>query len=691
MSHLIRNISLLAILLAATHAWAENDTAPAAPAEKAEATEEAAPAEAAPAKTAEDTDSDDKKEEDKQEGEGEADPAEGDAAPVEGDAAPVEGDAAPAEGDAAPAEGDAAPAEGDAAPAVDCKAAAEACKTAAGEDVEAAKQCDSAAVECEAAAAKAAQAAKEEAAKEAGPPEPILEFHKGELTRLGSVQLQNQWQAFGVGLGYTNIDDIIYAEVAPNLSLNIGKFSLGLGAPIRIEMLDTRGFDVWDFDSYGAMANNAGEVRLEDWDQTEDYLRPLRNLSWGKKEDHFYLDLNRVKSKSIGHGQLMRRYSPNVDIDEDNLFAAFDAYGDIGGFEFVGGPWPSPNVLGGLFFLKPMGMFSDNLMAKTFSIGASYVTDVNAPVTLDRADNGYLYSDGSGQLMFTPGYTASGFGVDGEMKVLKTDKVDIKVYGDYSQLILPLSDGSGTFGDGGLTLGALFRMNFGAKPVRSLDDEEDEVRLGKQAREMKAVHAMRFRLEGRSFGAQYLPSYFNTIYQVQKYQFASQGINSASQPTKIGYLESQAGTPGRLGHYLELSYSLIDALGITFTYEDAFKIEGFEADTGGRNMAVHVESGGLKWFQLFGTYYLRNFQDFGQAFSFSRDNEILYVGGRIALLPILFFNVAAQRAFRVSNTAADGVTDLATESVDGENYYLNPTGFANTWQSSMGIELGFQF
>ena len=335
-------------------------------------------------------------------------------------------------------------------------------------------------------------------------------------------------------------------------------------------------------------------------------------IELGQKEDNFYLDLNRNKSKTIGHGQLMRRYSPNVDIDEDNLFAAFDAYGTLGGFEFVGGPWPSPNVLGGLFFLKPMGMFSDNLMAKTFSIGASYVTDVNAPVTLERADNGFLCEQ-LGNLVYTQGFAASGFGVDGEMAV-KTNNVDIKVYGDYSQLVLPSSDGSGTFGDGGLTLGALFRLNFGAKPVRSLDDEEDEVRLGKKAREMKAVHAMRIRLEGRSFGAQYLPSYFNTIYQIQKYQFAAQGINSASQPTKIGYLESQAGTAARLGHYLELSYSLIDAIGLTFTYEDAFKMEGFEADIGARNMAVHMETGGLKWLQLFGTYYLRNFQDFSQAF-----------------------------------------------------------------------------
>ena len=119
----------------------------------------------------------------------------------------------------------------------------------------------------------------------------------------------------------------------------------------------------------------------------------------------------------------------------------------------------------------------------------------------------------------------------------------------------------------------------------------------------------------------------------------------------------------RLGHYLELSYSLIDAIGLTVTYEDAVKMEGFEGDVGARNLAFHMETGGMKWLQLFGTYYLRNFEDFSQAFSFSRDNEILYVGGRIAILPILFFNVAAQRAFRVSTTAADGVTPVRRRSL----------------------------
>ena len=50
-------------------------------------------------------------------------------------------------------------------------------------------------------------------------------------------------------------------------------------------------------------------------------------------------------------------------------------------------------------------------MAKTFSIGASYVTDVNAPVTLERADNGFLYANSSGNLVYTQGFAASGFGL----------------------------------------------------------------------------------------------------------------------------------------------------------------------------------------------------------------------------------------------------------------------------------------
>lgn len=53
----------------------------------------------------------------------------------------------------------------------------------------------------------------------------------------------------------------------------------------------------------------------------EDFLRPLRYISWGRKEDKLYVDVNRVHSVTLGHGQLVRRYTPNIDIDEDNLFA----------------------------------------------------------------------------------------------------------------------------------------------------------------------------------------------------------------------------------------------------------------------------------------------------------------------------------------------------------------------------------
>ena len=122
-------------------------------------------------------------------------------------------------------------------------------------------------------------------------------------------------------------------------------------------------------------------------------------------------------------------------------------------------------------------MFSDNLMAKSLSVGASYVTDMNAPTELTKADNGYLYADGSGNLLYNPGYAASGFGVDAEVKVLKTKNTDIKIYGDYSQLVLPSADGASTFGDGGAP-GALFQtwLQAGAP----LDEETDDVRMGKR-------------------------------------------------------------------------------------------------------------------------------------------------------------------------------------------------------------------
>jgi hypothetical protein len=528
------------------------------------------------------------------------------------------------------------------------------------------------------------------------------------------VQWINKRSSFGLGIGATAIGGVYYAVLRPDVNVHIGPFSLGLGAPLRFQVIDTNEF-VLSADpnsipmAFEASTADFGRFRTEDWDQVEDFLRPLRYLSWGRKEDNFYIDINRIHALTIGHGQLMRRYSPTVDIDEDNLFAEMDGYLDFGGFELIAGPFPVPRVIGGLVFVKPLGLFLDDYFSKSLSIGASYLGDLNAPTQLTKVPNP---ADGRAQLPVDDannflypnqgalvGDMVHGWGVDAEIKLVKREFIDLKTYVDYSQLLLPGVPAANVepFTDLGLTGGMLLRMSFGAQPVRDLEDEEPEVRENPELREMKAIHAMRFRLEGRTFGPQYLPSFFDTLYESDKLQFgfgATPFNQRATLPTKIEYLASQAGEPWRVGVYAEASYQWVDWLGVTLMYEDAVSVAG-DLVPSARNLALHAETGqAIGFLQLFATYHYRHFEDFSTLFQFGTDNEVFYFGGRLQILPILFINAGIQRAFRTAysdDDLPDQRRTLPGAATGSQDYRFSSVGMANTWSWNADVELGWQF
>lgn len=532
-------------------------------------------------------------------------------------------------------------------------------------------------------------------------------FLKGELTQMGTVQLVNSRTSFGVGIGATAIEGVFFAVLRPDLNLRFGKFGLGLGAPLRLQIMDTNVLNVIDPSTYELAFADLGRFRFEDWDQIEDAVRPLRYLTWGRKEDNLYIDLNRVHALTIGHGQLVRRYQPNLDIDEDRLFATVDGYLDFGGFEVMAGPFPIPRMAGALVFVKPLGLFFDDYFSKSLSFGASYVTDLNAPTTLVADPNPadqrpQLAVDAAGEFLWensgeVVGDRVQGVGVDAEIKLVKWEFIDLKVYGDYSHLFLPgvPERDVAAFSDGGFALGSLLRMSIGSRPVRPLEDESEEVRLGKAPRELKADHAMRFRLEGRTFGPQYLPSYFNTLYEVDRLQFG-QAVNEsrARLPTKIGFLADNAGEPWRAGYYAEGSYTWVDYIGFTAAYEDAYALGTASRPVNGRNLALHAETFGLGWLQLFVTYHYRNFEDVTGIFSFDSDRELLFFGGRLQLLPILFLNLNFQRAFRVGFSEDDLPGQRRPRlgaSPDEPDYRFTSVGLENAWLANFDIELGWQF
>lgn len=542
------------------------------------------------------------------------------------------------------------------------------------------------------------------------PVERGVPFLKGELTSMGDVVLVNERTSFGVGLGLNAIDGVYFGVIRPDVNLQFGKFELGLGAPLRFELFNLQSLDLLGGDPLGSVTGNFGRFRTEDWDQAEDFVRPLRYVSWGQKEDRLYIDVNRVHAISIGHGQLVRRYAPNVDIDEDNLFAQADGYNDWGGVELMAGPFPIPRLVGGLAFIKPLGIVNSfspigkddswlREVASSWSIGFSYVTDLNTPTGLEtRAGSDgeqRFIIDAANQLVWRNkanpvGDVVQGIGVDSEVKVFKSSAVDIKVYGDWSQLLFPgdssSADAFAPFTGGGATVGGLMRVSLGETPVRPIEKEDDETKAGRKPREQKAAHGLRLRLEARSFAPTFLPSYWNTLYEVDRFQFGF-AADRRTLPTKIAYLAGLQDEPWRAGYFTELSYAWVDVLGATIAFEDAHPLGASTTPVRGRNLALHVESKGLGWVQLFGTYHFRNFEfsELDQLFSFSSDSEILFVGGRLQLLPILFLNVGAQRAFRV------GFGDADDDDPDSRGQRLTSVGLQNAWTVGGDLELGWQF
>ena len=524
------------------------------------------------------------------------------------------------------------------------------------------------------------------------------------------------------------IDKVAYAELRPTVSLHFGDLHIGGSVPLRFEVADTTDLNVIDPSTYKPMFANAGKFRKEDYDNIlklpyGDLLRPISFLTYGRKEDRFFVDITRMRSQSIGHGAILRRYTPNTDVDRSSLMAEVDAYTDAGGFEFVAGPLPIPRMVGGLVFVKPLGLFLDDYISKSLSFGVSYFVDLNAPTKLTKVANPLTPLNAKfpaiacedpapGTTEYTCGTDASllfansdaligdkvqAVGATAEIKLVKWKFVDFKTYVDYSQLIFPgvPEDNIAPFSAGGGTLGGLLRMSFGSQLKNKGDDPFDP------ETERTARHAFRFVLEGRGFQPQFLPSYFNATYEIDRFQFGQvPNLQRGTLPTKIGYLATQAGEGFRLGYYAEASYQWVNFLAATVVLEDALAFggqSGFSTVPEARNFALHVETAGKGRLQAFATYRYRNFSEIGKLFQLRSDNELLFIGGRLNLA-IFSFNLGVRRSFRVGFTGSDKASppyptvDTDNDGVVDANYYQHSSvGYQNVWSGVFSVEVGWQF
>ena len=492
-------------------------------------------------------------------------------------------------------------------------------------------------------------------------------FIEGELANVGATGLTPWQNRFGIVMGPELLGPIYYGVIRPEINytreIADKELSLSFQLPIRLQLLDTRPRD----DRFAGI----GQIRKQDWDEASDFARVISYISYGGKEEHVYLDINQFKASSIGHGTVLKRYNPNLNFNSRRVSFEFDAFGDYGGVETYLNDVTGPNVMGALAFVKPLSFINrKNYFLRSFSIGATVAADIDAPLrnmvdSEDADDDGKRDTELSiNQKTFRPNYVSTevvSYGSSVEAKFVDTDSVDWKSYVDLSFLEsgVPTDDPTKpslsniptrAIRSSGLSWGHLLRLNF-----------------DRRGESQKARHALRFRVELRQFDPNYLPSYFDTLYEVQRVQYVAGKTTSSSDlanRTKLqAVLGRDASGPKAKGFFFEASWKAAD----WFAFAVALEMNDRTPDN---NWFVHFEVPNFYGIQFLATYHRRTARDLAELFSVGfGNNDVLVVKGR----------------YRISNALAVNAEAFTPFGIGPDSL------FRNTLQFNVNAEIGFNY
>ncbi|MEE2960226.1 MAG: hypothetical protein VYA34_05730 [Myxococcota bacterium] len=516
-------------------------------------------------------------------------------------------------------------------------------------------------------------------------------FIKGHLIHPGTRQILSRYDHFGFRLGAEVLDADVYATLDPGLAVYSKTLSFSFHVPLRLLAVDARRLGAGEVE-YGGL-----KIRRQDWDEVSDYGKIIRFVTMGRKEDRFYLSLNSLRPASIGHSLVMDKYQSNMDIDRTMTGLLFDAYNDYAGFQFqMNDVTFSNRILGALAFIKPLSFVSDNVNEKSLSVGIEYLSDLKAPLCVQKSlsddtcvrGGGHQadLNDSSLNQTFVRSHEKSGLpvvrtgvvhslGTSIEYKFLKDKTTDYKLYGTVHKF---MNEGGGV----GSSLGVLGRLNFGEE----------------------YIHALRVRAEYIGYGDGFLPDYFDSFYEVNKYSFVPRRYMYQAVPTKAqavfgdeenGFTRSADGF--RHGFNLEFSWGLFRGVRTNKKISAGF---GLQDSTGNDDSSfyVHLEVPYLEILQFSVTYMRNNANSMGDLFtgdSMDEENAFVLGGIRLQVLPILFLNLHYARVFR--KTQGPGTEyHLGTENIPGadktwQRLYPSSTLYENVHTVNFDIELGWEF
>jgi len=322
-------------------------------------------------------------------------------------------------------------------------------------------------------------------------------------------KLRSNQGALQGGFGLTWIDDKPFYTVRIAPEVAFGK--IGVGLDLKLD--------------FGA----DGSLRKENFNETSDYLSVIRYLRYGQKNEPLYVRVGALDYATLGNGSIMYLYNNSPSFDARKIGLEFDIDFINLGFESVYSNFGERGIFGLRGYVYPMKFTSIGKVPiiGSLEIGATFASDFNeyAGVTSARINPTTnqiekIADEGSVNV----------FGFDIGLPLVSTSLVDWKLYFDYAKIV---DFGSGTSVGTMLNLNGLGLVNLTAK------------------------------LERRFNSGKYLPSYFNSMYEIERFNFDNSSNSTSSKIRTLSSIQDNVGN----GFFGELLVSVLGGIKILGSYQ----------------------------------------------------------------------------------------------------------------------------
>jgi hypothetical protein len=313
---------------------------------------------------------------------------------------------------------------------------------------------------------------------------------------------------FTGGFGLNWIDGKLYYGI--HLTPEVSFANWGVGLDLRL-----------DFDQQGNFRN-------ENYNEFSDYLSIIRYVRYGLKNDPVYVKVGALDYYTLGHGSIINYYnnSPSLDSRRIGMVADID-YGKFG-FESIYSNFFQAGLVGIHGYYRPFEFTpqADIPFIGKLELGATFASDFNDKAGIisgryDKISRKFVSTVDDGSISI--------IGLDFGFPILNAGLFDVSFYTDYSKII--------DFGSG---IASGFKIDINALgSIRGYAKFERRFTFGK-----------------------YLPSYFNSLYEIKRFQVDTANGTFSSKAATLASLTDRGN-----GYAMELGLNVVGLFYVSGNYE----------------------------------------------------------------------------------------------------------------------------